>query len=314
MKRYLFVLNPAAGRRDITEAIKIAIGKLKIKEPYDIFVTDGPGAAERETERYIRAYPDDYVCVFACGGDGTLSETVNGIYKSGSRNCAFGVVPVGSGNDFVKSFDIPAERFRDLKAQLSGDTTNVDLLVAREPKGKKERVSLNIISAGYDAAVAKGQEKFKKLPLVNGSMAYKLSLVKCLFSGLKNYFTVLVDDQPLGKVGDGPYLFVIAGNGNYYGGGFKASPYSNICDGFLDCIRVDTVSRARFLSIVGKFRAGKYIEDNKDVVSYKKCRKMQIVSDALIDLNLDGEIHQMRNPIISVKHLAITMIVPRDTN
>lgn len=308
--RHLFVLNPAAGRRDITEAIKAAIERLKIAEPYDVFVTDAPGAAESESERYINAHSDDYVCVYACGGDGTLSEVVNGIYKTGSRNCAFGVVPVGSGNDFVKNFDIPAERFRDLRAQLCGEKTDIDILVAREPAGGNERVSLNIISAGYDAEVAKGQQNFKKLPLVSGEAAYKLSLVKCLFSGMKNRFTVLVDDNTVGRGGDGPYLFTIAANGKYYGGGFKASPYSDLRDGYLDFIRIDTVSRAKFLSLVGKFKAGEYIENYPDIVAYKKCKKMQIVSDSPIDLNLDGEIHPMRNPLISVKPLAITMIVP----
>lgn len=310
--RHLFILNPAAGRRDITEAISTAIGKLKIADPYDVFVTDAPGSAETETEKYIHAHADDYVCVYACGGDGTLSEVVNGIYRTGSRNCAFGVVPVGSGNDFVKSFDIPAARFRDLRAQLNGERIDIDILVARELAGDKERVSLNIISAGYDAEVAKGQQNFKKLPLVSGSMAYKLSLVKCLFSGMKNYFTVLVDDDTFGRDGDGPYLFTIAANGKYYGGGFKASPYSDLQDGYLDFIRIDTVSRAKFLTLVGKFRAGEYIEDYKDIVSYKKCKKMQIVSDKPIDLNLDGEIHSMKNPLVSVKPLAITMIVPSD--
>ncbi|MBQ9848550.1 MAG: YegS/Rv2252/BmrU family lipid kinase [Clostridia bacterium] len=310
--RHLFILNPAAGRRDITEAIKTAIGKLKISEPYDVFVTDAPRSAEKETERYIRAHCKDYVCVYACGGDGTLSEVVNGIYRSGSRNCAFGVVPVGSGNDFVKSFEIPAERFRDLRLQLRGERIDIDILVAKEISTKKERVSLNIISAGYDAAVAKGQEKFKKLPLVSGSAAYKLSLVKCLFSSMKSYFTVLADDEPFGKTGDGPYLFTIAANGRYYGGGFKASPYSDLCDGYLDLIKIDSISRARFLKLVGKFRAGEYFEGNEDILAYKKCKKMQIVSDSPVDLNLDGEIHKMRNPVVAVKPRAITMILPAE--
>ncbi len=193
---------------------------------------------------------------------------------------------------------------------INGEIKEIDLLLARD-NGGKERVSLNIISAGFDAAVAKGQEKFKKLPFVNGSMAYKLSLVRCLFSNLENYFTVLADGNRFGRSGNGPYLFTIAANGRYYGGGFKASPYSDLCDGMLDLIRIDTVSRIRFVQLVGKFRKGEYIEDYQDIVTYTKCRKMQIVSENCVDLNLDGEIYPMRNPVVEIIPNALKLLLPR---
>lgn len=311
MTRHLFILNPAAGKKDLTGKISRKIASFSISEPYDIFVTDGKGAAEAETERYLREHTDCFVRVYACGGDGTVSETANGIYRSGNKNCALGIVPVGSGNDFIRSFDIPAERFRDIASLINGKTLDVDLLLARGGAGF-ERVSLNIVSAGFDAAVAKGQENFKKLPFVNGSTAYNLSLVKCVFSSIKNYFTVLVDGDPVGRPGNGPYLFTIAANGRYYGGGFKASPFSDLCDGMLDLIRIDTISRIRFLNLVGKFRKGEYIREYEDIVTYKQCRKMQILSDKSVDLNLDGEIFPMKNPVVEVLPASIKLIIPEE--
>ncbi len=308
--RHLFILNPAAGRKDITEQLKSIIQKLGITDPFDIFVTDSSGSAENEAYRYLTEHKDDFTRIYACGGDGTISEVANGIYRSKNQNCALGIVPVGSGNDFVKSFDIPVESFRDIAKLIDGETKQIDLLRARDNNGT-ERVSLNIVSAGFDAAVAKGQEKFKKLPFVNGSMAYKLSLVRSLFSNLENYFTVLADGNRFGRSGNGPYLFTIAANGRYYGGGFKASPYSDLCDGMLDLIRIDTVSRIRFVQLVGKFRKGEYIEDYQDIVTYTKCRKMQIVSENCVDLNLDGEIYPMRNPIVEIIPNALTLLLPR---
>ena len=187
MKRHLFILNPAAGRKDITEKLKRIIEKLGITDRFDIFITDSNGSAEAEVERFLRENTEEFVNVYACGGDGTVSEVANGIFFSGNKKCALGIVPVGSGNDFVRSFDIPASRFRDIKSLAEGEFAEIDILCAGDSSGNK-RVSLNIISAGFDAAVAKGQEKFKKFPLVNGSVAYKMSLVKQLFSNLKNYF------------------------------------------------------------------------------------------------------------------------------
>lgn len=310
MKKHLFILNPAAGRKDITEKLKKIIEKIGISEKYDIFVTDSKGAAEEEACRYLSESDDVFTNVYACGGDGTLSEVANGIYRSGNKNCALGIVPVGSGNDFVKSFDIPADKFRDIKSLVEGEVAEIDALLAHDSNGLK-RISLNIISAGFDAAVAKGQQAFKKIPFVNGSMAYNMSLVKSLFSGLKNYFTVLADGERFGRTGDGPYLFTIAANGRYYGGGFKASPYSDLNDGLLDLIRIDTVSRPKFIGLVGKFRKGEYIEGNEDIVNYKQCKKMQIISEKLIDLNLDGEIVPMKNPIVEIIPKAMKLILPK---
>lgn len=308
MDRHLFILNPKAGTKDRTDRIKNYISKLKLKEPYDIFVTDRAGAARDETERYLREYTDEFVRVYACGGDGTLSEVANGVYASKNANCAVAIVPVGSGNDFVKSLELPEERFRDLEALTKGKITEVDLLSAKDAEGT-ERVSLNIISAGFDAAVANGQENFKKLPLVSGKAAYNLSLIKCVFTDTKNYFALTVDGKRFGK-SEGPYLFAIAANGRYYGGGFKASPYSDISDGMLDFIRIKTVSKLKLLSLVGKFREGRHIDEYKDIVSYTRCKTMQFLSKDLIDLNLDGEIIPMKNPAIRILPKAIKLILP----
>lgn len=311
MVNHLFILNPAAGTKDRTPRLKEAITKLKLGDSCDIFVTDGVRAAENEVVRYLQAHGEEHVRIYACGGDGTLSEVANGIYRSGHKNCALAVVPVGSGNDFVKSLDIPAEKFRNLRDMTGGDTIEVDLLVAKDVTGG-ERVSLNIISAGFDAAVAHGQESIKKIPLVSGKMAYNISLVKSVFTKTKHYFVLNVNGERFGDSA-GPYLFAIAANGKYYGGGFKASPYSDLSDGLMEFIRIDTVSPVKLLSLVGKFREGRHIDEFKDIVAYTQCKTMQFVSDKPIDINLDGEIIPMKNPTIRIVPKAIKLVLPKNS-
>lgn len=309
MTRHLFVLNPAAGTKDRTEKLKEAIKRLKIDGSCDIFVTDGVRAAENEVCRYLGEHKDEFVRIYACGGDGTLSEITNGVYRSGSKNCAVAVVPIGSGNDFVKSLDIPVEAFLNLQNLIDGETIDIDLLVARDATNT-ERASLNIISAGFDAAVAHGQEKIKKWPMVSGKAAYNISLVKSVFTKTKHYFVLNVDGQRFGDSA-GPYLFAIAANGKYYGGGFKASPYSDISDGIMEFIRIDTVSPVKLLSLVGRFREGRHIDEFKDIVATKQCKSMQFVSDKPIDINLDGEIYPMKNPTIRIVEKAMKIILPK---
>jgi diacylglycerol kinase family enzyme len=198
----------------------------------------------------------------------------------------------------------------DCVGLVDGETIDIDLLVAKDAENN-ERASLNIISAGFDAAVCKGQERVKKLPLVSGKSAYNISLVKSVFTKTKHYFVLKVDGQRFGDSA-GPYLFAIAANGKYYGGGFKASPYSDISDGVMEFIRIDTVSPVKLLSLVGKFREGRHIEELKDIVATKQCKSMQFVSDKPIDINLDGEIVPMKNPTIRILHHATKIILPKN--
>ena len=312
MTRLLFIINPTAGKKDRTEELTAEITSLSLGErgrDYDILVTEAPKDATKKTLDYIAAHEEDFIKIYACGGDGTLCEVAEGVYRSGSKKVAVGVLPLGSGNDFVKAFDKPTEVFRSIKNQANGRYKSIDVLSITDKNGE-DRISLNIVSAGFDAAVCKGMDKFKKWPLVSGSLAYKLSLVQCVFTKRKNHFDLKLDGNKVGDKKD-PYLFAIAANGRYYGGGFKASPYSVLEDGLLDFVRIDSVSLFKFFSLVGKFRAGKHIDEMKDLVLYEKGTVLEIISENEVDINVDGEIIPMKDPVISLVPKAINIIIPR---
>ena len=125
---------------------------------------------------------------------------------------------------------------------------------------------------------------------------------------MKHRFRVLVEDVEV-EDGSGDYLFTIAANGAYYGGGFKASPLSDLNDGLMDIIRIKTVSRLKFAKLVGKFRRGEHL-GFKDIVDWQKAKKLQIFSDKDIDVNIDGEIIPMRNPVVRIIDSAVKVILP----
>ncbi len=306
--KHLFIINPIAGHKDRSAQIRRNVESLILTDPYEIAVTDGVGAATRIASEFIAANEgEDDLRIYACGGDGTLTETAEGVFKSGGK-AAVGVVPIGSGNDFVKSLGVPVNTFRDLRAQTRGTVMEIDLLSVSDKDGLA-RTALNIISAGFDAAVAKGQDKFKRLPLVSGSAAYNLSLVQCLFTKRKHRFRMNMDGVPFDS-GDDPNLFAIAANGSYYGGGYRAAPYADLSDGLMDFIRIRTVSVMKFIGLVGKFRKGMHVDTMKDVTTFNRCKSIQLFSDDPIDINIDGEIVPMRDPVISVLPKALRIIVP----
>ncbi|MEJ1730809.1 diacylglycerol kinase family protein, partial [Escherichia coli] len=93
-------------------------------------------------------------------------EIINGAF--GYKNVSVGVIPVGSGNDFIKNFTNPAY-FSDINLQTEGKSLELDLLKAND-----EYVA-SVLNIGLDADVAFNMNKFKKIPFINGPTRYYLS-------------------------------------------------------------------------------------------------------------------------------------------
>lgn len=172
------------------------------------------------------------------------------------------------------------------------------------------RVSINIMSVGFDAATTKGVAKYKKLPLVSGSTAYNMSLVKCLFTSRKNRYAYEIDGVSVPEA-EGEYLFTIMANGKWYGGGFNAAPNAAFDDGNIELIRIKSVPIPIFLKLVGLFRRGEHMSWT-DLVSSQKCKTVKIISEKPLDLNLDGEIIEAKDPLVEIKPASVKIILPKN--
>lgn len=305
MALHLFIINPKAGSKDRYPKMAEAIRSLSIEGEVFIEKTDYHGHATEIVQDYL-SRSSEFLRIYSCGGDGTLSEVVSGVHASKNKNCAIGVIPIGSGNDFIKNFsDYTKDDFLSVSNMCEGDCHSVDAIEVSDDENTA--VSINIVSAGFDAAAAKGMSKFKRIPLIR-KIAYELSLVECIFTKRKHRFKLIVDGVEV-EDGTQDYLFALAANGNYYGGGYKASPLSDLSDGFLDFIRIKTVGLIQFVKLVGIYRKGEHLSI-KDIVSWQRCRTLQIQRDSYIDMNLDGEIIPMKNPTIKIIDDAIKVILP----
>ena len=150
--RHVFILNPVAGKTKSALALRGRIDAYFARHSeleYSIRLTDGVGSATRiATEECEK---DDAVRLYACGGDGTLQETANGI-PLGRSDVELAVIPCGSGNDYVRTYG-KAEEFLDLENLIGGEAIAVD---AVDCGGL---ISLNIASIGLDASVGKQMQK-----------------------------------------------------------------------------------------------------------------------------------------------------------
>ena len=275
--RHLFIINPRAGKRDRSrEMAELARGAMAGRgEPWKAVCTAGPGHATRLVKE--AADLGEPLRVYACGGDGTLNEVVNG--AAGLDHVAVTHVPLGSGNDFLRIFGAEAVRLFQPDRLTHGPQIRMDLIDCNG------RLSLNVCSVGFDARIGFGAAKFKNLPLVSGSMAYRLSALETIARGIHLPYRVTVDGEMLPG---GRFTLLCACNGRYYGGGFNPSPTARPDDGLLDFIVVPAVSRVTVLALIQKYARGKVGEIPRVIL--RRGREMRVLCDRTTQVNVDGEL------------------------
>ncbi len=303
--KHLFIINPTAGKSNSFETLSRSIGDAvrgfdPETEPVEIMATGAKGDAGEFT-RQASADFDGAVRVYACGGDGTLNEVISAAV--GLDNVEVCPVPVGSGNDFVRSFEnVPKDKFLDIPSCIRGKSIPCDVMRVGDI------YSVNIISVGLDAVTGMRQKKYKRIPGISGEAAYKVALGLSFMTAMKNKISFEIDGKPFDAGSD--YITIgVAGNGRWYGGGFKATPYADIGDGLIDFITVRTISRFEFLKYVGIYKKGEHIE-KMPFVKYVRCKKIKMLADKPLILQFDGEVHHIKDPEIEIIPAATRIIIP----
>ena len=245
----------------------------RLGHDYEIYTTKVPMDACAK----IRADAEtDELRVYACGGDGTLNECVNG--AAGLSGVSVTQYPCGTGNDFIKAFAGDGRPFLDLEALIYGHVHPIDLINCNG------RMSINICSAGFDARVAADVHKYSSLPLIGGKGGYIISLAANFIKGVCQ--KLIIHSAAATFVGD--TALVCACNGNWYGGSFNPMPDAVPNDGYLDFLIVHKLSRLNFLKLVGKYAAGRYRELD-GFLTYIRGKRLEVESEIPIAVNVDGE-------------------------
>lgn len=293
--KHIFIVNPVSGKGKASKAYINVIEEYVKKTGLDgeIYITK----ASRDGQRYVEevAKKGEKVRFYSCGGDGTLYEVVNGCYKY--DNCEVAAIPLGSGNDFCRIFG----KNTNIDDQVNGTPVKMDLI---ETDGQ---VAINECAMGLDSEICAKQADFKKLPLVNGELAYTLSALYCIMGKIKNEFRITIDDT---EVFDDKYLFCYIGNSRWYGGGYMAAPAAMPNDGLIECVMVRADrGRLRVLPLVSVYKAGKHVD--LDITTIRKCKKVKIESKKPAAVNVDGECAYVTEREFQIIENGITFVVPR---
>ena len=279
--KHLFILNPVAGGGRRTEAVRTEILETMgaQSDPWELYETQGLADATRKVTE--AADLGELLRVYACGGDGTLNECVNGAV--GKSHVAVTHFPAGTGNDFIKSFGTGREAFFALKNLLDPQEMAVDIIDAGG------RYGINICSVGLDARIAADVHQYSRLPGMKGKTAYLVSTLTNIGKGIGRTFEVEVGGERYAQ----KFTLICLCNGRSYGGAFTPVPEALPNDGLMDILLVNKVSRGGALGLVQKYAAGKYREIPK-LIRHVQDREMTIRADKTFAVNVDGEILYMR--------------------
>lgn len=298
--RNIFIINPAAGTKQTRIRAESALKKAETLESVEIYRTKFPGDATGYVNS-ICAGTDEKLRFFACGGDGTLNEIVNG--AAGFSNASVGCYPCGSGNDFVKCYG-GADGFMDIEELYNGVEQYLDLI---RVDGK---YCINVCNFGLDAAVLVAMQSVKNKFIFKGKMAYFAGVAHAFAKNMRTRCKVTVDGDVIAE--ESVLLCAIA-NGQYYGGSFRCAPSAELDDGKLEVCLVKPISRLRFLTLMGDFMKGRHVGNPRfaDVLVYRRGTTVQVESDEdAFTYALDGELNKNRSFTAEAVEKTLKFIVP----
>ena len=297
--KHLYVINPVAGGNRVDSAAverKIKDFAERLGDPYEIYITKAPLDASEKVKQEAKAGGELYV--YACGGDGTLNECVNGAALC--ENVAVTHFPCGTGNDFIKTFGKEnVELFRDLNALANGIVRPLDLIDCNG------RYSINICSVGVDARIGADVHKYSMIPIIGGNTGYIVSLVVNVIKGVRQNLRITTESES--SVQD--VSLICACNGRYYGGGFNPVPDALPDDGIIEFLVVSGVSRLKVAQIIGKYSKGRFRE-LEDVIKHIRGGYLEISDDKEFVVNIDGEAIRSKNISFKLVPQGINFIFP----
>lgn len=257
---YLFIVNPKSGKGKSIEVSNIIKNYMDEKNiDYNIIYTN----KKDDAMDIANMYKNKYNCIYSVGGDGTLNEVVNGIIGGNSK---LGIIPVGSGNDFYKSFKI-------------NNSNEIDVGVINNSK-----YFINIASVGLDADIADYANYLKDKNYPN-DIVYILSLIRNYFK-FKPIKTNINNEEKI-------ITLLAVCNGMYYGGGFKIAPNANLSDGKFDIYKATEMNKIKLLNVLFKLLKG--IHSTDKTIEYKLDDTIKIESVIPLIYNVDGEIIKEKN-------------------
>jgi YegS/Rv2252/BmrU family lipid kinase len=216
--------------------------------------TTAPGDAEVFARRWAIDHPGGPIIVL--GGDGTVHEVVNGLID-GPGGSPLGVIPGGTGNDFVRNAGLPLDPDAAMNRLRGGASRRVDLgqLRFRGADGRDHRrVFLNSASVGVSPRANRLAHSIRRV--LPGRICYTLGGILALLLEGQGRYRISAGSA---LTYDGRALNVTIANGACFGGGMRISPQSSLTDGLMEQVIIGPIGGVRALLALSRLYAGTHV-------------------------------------------------------
>ena len=276
---YAFIVNPVAGTGFALKTMEKLEELLKSSSvQYRIFRTEKPGHAT--TIAAGLAGDEEIIAVVSVGGDGTAGEIAAGLTGTGKP---MGIIPAGTGNDFIKSAGIPNDPEKALKMLLEGKAAPIDTGTVND------RFFLNVCGTGFDVTVLDYAESEKEKH--RGLTPYFIGLIKAISHYKSVQLTVTAD----GNREDGRFI----------GGGIPICPAADIRDGFLDLVLIQNVHRWQIPFYLPGLMMSRDLKFR--ITKHRKVKTVAIEGQGL-RINIDGDIVSMSRAEFRINPSSLVLI------
>ncbi len=277
---YLIIANSQAGKgitKDNLNEIKHKIQQFGEIKAYLL-------STKEETKSIIDSQRDWYDALVFVGGDGTFRECMR-IAANLEIDVPIGLIPMGTGNDFVKTLGIPQNLDQAIALIKAGNSKSVSTYHINKS------VFLNIASVGLDAAIAARQKEIKKR--IAGPLSYVISTIATVIKHKKIKHKLIID----GEVYDDDYMLIAFANGKYYGGGMKIAPAASPFDDNLQIVTLKSVPKILILLLFPMLYFG--IHTSLWCIRINSGKTIRVEADQVVAVNMDGDITFSKNIEIS---------------
>ncbi|NVF10988.1 YegS/Rv2252/BmrU family lipid kinase [Anaerococcus sp. AGMB00486] len=299
MEKILYILSSKSGKTEFD------IGKNDLKKLYKnrkndvkIIETNYKNHAKNATYDFIKSNKDVKKAIIVAGGDGSLNEIAEIIYKYDRNNSSLGLIPMGTANDFSKNFSYKNFSINSL---LNFKNKKIDLIKVNNS------ICINVLSLGFDTIVLENAYKILDKNPNLGKKAYLLGVLKSIPKiSYKDLYLKLEDDKGNMLKFNDKFLLSAICNGGFYGSGFNPAPSAKVDDGVLNLVYAKKIPTLLLPSLIVRYKYGKL--ENSKYLKEIKVKKGLIKAKEDILANIDGEIFKSNNIEFEIIEKAINWI------
>jgi len=278
------VVNPVAASGKVAKRWPRIARLLKERSiRFSHAVTEAVGHAAEITRQAIR---DGYRSIIANGGDGTLNEVLNGLVEGETidSSVTLGVIPGGTGCDFVRTLGLPRDGERSLDRIGAARSRLIDIgeITFGSPERREVRYFVNVAGLGFDGEVSEYCNRSSKA--AGGTATYLKGLLVNLLSYHNKEVEITLDEKTFTR----RVNTVAVCNGQYAGGGMRFGPDARLDDGLFDVIVIGDLGKLDFLANVHRIYKGTHLSHPK--VSSFRCRTVRVTSQEPMFMQAEGEL------------------------